>query len=65
MKFNPPKLGAYVKLIRTGEIVKNKGFNSSTLTVDVESKAGVICVGRNEVAEITANEEMEFLRSKK
>jgi hypothetical protein len=60
MKINPPKLGQYVKLVRTGEIVKNKGFNSVTLTVDVESKAGVICVSRNEIAEITANEELEF-----
>jgi hypothetical protein len=65
MKIKPPKLGHYVKLIKTGEIVENKGFNPATLTVDVESKTGVISVGRNEIVEITANEELEFLRSQK
>ena len=59
-----PQLGRYLKIIKSGEIVENKGFNPKTpLIVDVESKTGVISVGRNEVAEITANEKLEFLRS--
>jgi hypothetical protein len=65
MKIKPPKLGRYVKFIKTGEIVENMGFNPSTLTVDVKSKAGLISVGRNEIAEITANEELEHLRNQK
>ena len=65
MKIKPPKLGHYVKIIKTGEIVENQGFNLLTQTVDVKSKTGVVSVGRNEIAEISANEEMEFLRSRK
>ena len=58
-----PKVGRYVKLIKTREIVENIGFNPKTLTVDVKSKTGVTSVGLNEIAEISANEELEFISS--
>jgi len=57
--------GEYVKLIKTGEIVKNEGFNPKTQMMTIKTEQGLIFdVGGNEVARMTANEDLEFLCSK-
>ena len=57
--------GEYVKLLKTGEILKWKSFDPQKLTVEIELITGaVVTVQRHEVDRITADEEVAFLRSR-
>lgn len=65
MNKNAPMLGEYVKLIKTREIVKWKSFDPKGQLVEIELPTGVVStVQRHEIDRITANEELEFLRSR-
>jgi hypothetical protein len=67
MRNDPPMFGQYVKLNKTGEILKFKGLDPTTHTVDIELQTGTIAtVHRSAISPITANEEVDFLsRAKK
>jgi hypothetical protein len=61
MENEPPMFGQYVKL-NTGQIVEFKSFDLETQTVEVKSSTGTIAtIGRDEVSNITAHEEMKLL----
>ena len=65
MKNDAPMFGEYVKLLKTGEILKWKSFDPKSQLVEIELPTGVVStVQRHEVDRITANEEIEFLRSR-
>jgi hypothetical protein len=67
MKNNkPPMWGEYVKLISTGEIVKNEGFNPTTRMMTIKPDNGIVSdVAWDEIERITGNEEVDFLLSRK
>lgn len=57
--------GEYVKLIKTGEILKWKSYDPKNQTLEIELPTGVVSiVQRREIDRITANEEVEFLLKK-
>lgn len=56
--------GMYVKLNKTGEIVEWNNYNPVTQELEVKLKTGVSIVGQHEIVRISADEELEFLRSK-
>ena len=61
MENDPPMFGQYVKL-NTGQIVEFKRFDLETQMVEVKSSTGTIAtIGRDEVSNITAHEEMKLL----
>ena len=53
--------GEYVKLLKTGEILKWKGFSPKSQLVGIESPTGVITVHQRDIGRITGNEEVDFL----
>ena len=56
--------GEYVKLLKTGEILKWKSFDPKSQLVEIELPTGAVStVQRHEVDRITADEELEFMRS--
>jgi len=58
--------GEYVKLNKTGEILKLKGHDPKSQTFDIELQNGsVATVQWNEISRITGNKEAEFLSKKK
>jgi hypothetical protein len=64
MKSGAP-FGEFVKLNKTGEILKLRSRDANSQVFDVELSNGVFCsVPRNEISCITANEELEFLLGK-
>jgi hypothetical protein len=66
MRNDAPMFGQYVKLNKTGEILKFKGLNPTTHMVDIELQTGAIStVHRNAISSITANEEVDFLSTTK
>jgi hypothetical protein len=66
MKNAAPMFGQYVKLNKTGEILKFKSLDPTTHMVEVELQTGAIStVPRNAISPITANEEVEFLSKTK
>jgi hypothetical protein len=66
MNNDAPMFGEYVKLLKTGEILKFMGYNVKNQMVDIELPTGeVATVQRHEIDIITADEEIEFLRSRK
>lgn len=57
-------LGEYVKLIKTGKIFEQGGYDPTNQTVKIVSSDGTSSiVQRFEVEVITAEEEIQFLRS--
>ncbi len=57
--------GEYVKLLKTGEFLKWKSFDPKSQLVEIELPTGVLStVQRNEVDRITADEELELMRSR-
>jgi hypothetical protein len=65
MKNDAPMFGEYVKLIKTGEILKWKSYDPKNQTLEIELPTGVVSiVQRREIDRITANEEVEFLLKK-
>ena len=60
---NSPMYGEFVKLVRTGEIVKNEGFSYTTQRMTIKKEDGTVAdVGWNEVRRMTGNEEVDFLQ---
>ena len=58
--------GEYVKLVKTGEILKWKSYDPKTQMVEIELETGNISeVHQREIERITPNEEVEFLLKKK
>ena len=58
--------GEYVKLLRTGEILKWKSYDRKNQLVEIELPTGAVStVQRHEIDIITADEEIEFLRSQR
>lgn len=65
MKNDEPMFGEFVKLVRTGEILKWKSYDEKNQMLEIELPTGAISnLHRNEVERITSNEEVEFLRSR-
>ena len=59
---NAPMFGEYVKLIKSGEILKWKSYDPKTQMVEIELPTGTVStVQRHEVDRITSDEEIEFL----
>ena len=57
--------GEYVKLLKTGEILKWKSYDPKNQMVEIELATGaVITVQRHEIDRITTDEELDFLRSR-
>jgi hypothetical protein len=66
MKNDAPMFGEYVKLVKTGEILKWKSYDPKTQMVEIELETGNISeVHQREIERITPNEEVEFLLKKK
>jgi hypothetical protein len=64
MQNHAPMFGKYVKLLKTGDILKWKSFDPKSQLVEIELPTGVIStLQRHEVDRITMDEEIEFLRS--
>ncbi len=62
---NGAPFGEYVKLNKTGEIVKLRSRDANSRVFDIELSDGVFSsVPRNEISCITANEELDFLVGK-
>jgi hypothetical protein len=64
MKNDAPMFGEYVKLIKTGEILKWKNYDPENQTIEIELPTGTITVQRREMYRITGNEEADFLAKK-
>jgi hypothetical protein len=65
MKNDAPMFGEYVKLLKTGEILKWKSYDPKNQMVEIELATGaVITVQRHEIDRITTDEELDFLRSR-
>jgi len=63
MKNESPMFGRYVKLLKTGEILKWNSFEPKTKQVEIEWSTGAVhTVNQLEIARLTADEEIEFLR---
>ena len=61
-----PILGKYVKLIKTGEIIKWKSFDPKKHLFEIESPTGAVSIVHwREIERISPNEELGFLRSRK
>lgn len=57
--------GEYAKLIKTGEILKWTSYDHKNQKLEIELPTGVVStVHRHEIEIITADEEIEFLRSR-
>ncbi|HVU09133.1 MAG TPA: hypothetical protein VHG89_11385 [Verrucomicrobiae bacterium] len=66
MKNDAPMFGEYVKLVKTGEILKWKSYDPKTQMLEIELRTGSIStVHQREIERITPNEEVEFLSKKK
>ncbi|MEI2724952.1 MAG: hypothetical protein V9H26_15845 [Verrucomicrobiota bacterium] len=65
MQNNEPMFGEYVRLVKTGEILKWKSYDGNNQMLEIELPTGAISnVHRHEVERITSDEEVEFLRSR-
>ena len=54
--------GEYVKLLKTGEILKWKSFDPKSQLVEIKLQTGAVStVHRHEVDRITTDEEMKYL----
>ena len=56
--------GEYVKLLKTGEILKWKSFDPKSQLCEIELPTGVITVHQRDIGRITENEEVDFLTKK-
>ena len=67
MKNEPSAFGKYVKLFNSGAFVGVVELvDTDTTTVDIRTAKGeVLSVGRSDIAEMTPEEESEFLRTRK
>jgi len=66
MKNDPPMFGEYVKLIKTGEILKWKSYDPKNQTLEIELPTGAITtVQQREIDRITGNELVDFLTKKR
>jgi hypothetical protein len=66
MKNDAPMFGKYIKLIKTGEILRWKNYDPKSQLLEIEfPTGGFSIVHRDEIDRITPDEELEFLRSKK
>lgn len=58
--------GEYVKLIKTGEILKWKSYDPKNQTLEIELPTGAITtVQQREIDRITGNELVDFLTKKR
>ena len=57
-------LGQYVKLMKTGQILKWKNYDPRNQTLEIELPTGTITVHRREIDRITGNEELDYLAKK-
>jgi len=65
MKNDAPMFGEYMKLLKTGEILKWKSFDPKSQLVEIELPTGAVStVQRHEIDRIRTDEEIEFLRSR-
>ena len=65
MKNDEPMFGEFVKLVKTGEILKMESYDAKKQMLEIELPTGAIStVHRHEIERITPNEEVEFLRSR-
>ena len=53
--------GEYVKLLKTGEILKWKNYDPKSQMLEIELPTGAIKVHQREIVQITGNEEVDFL----
>jgi hypothetical protein len=64
MNNDAPIFGKYIKLIKTGEILKWKNYDPKTQLLEIEfPTGGGSLVHRDEIDRVTPDEELEFLRS--
>jgi hypothetical protein len=64
MKNDAPMFGEYVKLLKTGEILKWRNYDPKSQMLELELPTGAITVHQREIGRITGNEEVDFLMKK-
>jgi hypothetical protein len=64
MKNEAPMFGEYVRLLKTGEILKWKNYDPESQMLEIELPTGAVTVHQREIARITGNEEVDFLMKK-
>ena len=63
MKNDAPMFGEFVRLVKTGEILRWKSYDCASQMVEIELSTGDITTRpRHEVERLTPGEELEFHR---